>query len=262
MANAAFLAGKRKMVAAFSAAAVIALAVPTAGFALGGNAQSLITSEISGLGTFTPAGVDPLLAQRVQKTMRDKGLNLAFTPAKSVSSGNRTVTVAIRIDDETAQAISVRPSAASTRGNTASSAIAVAPTRYNLGVARGYQGFTTKLGGTDKPSVSGTIRSSAVSDVSMPDLSEFKPATGSAERKPSRFQPRIALEAEEKAGRSPRTLDALGEQSVDLGGAYRVTKNLDVTAGVRLSQDRDRLDPLTDSVQDSQAVYVGTQFRF
>lgn len=47
------------MVTALSAAAVIALAVPTAGFALGGNAQSLITSEISEFGQFTPAGVDP-----------------------------------------------------------------------------------------------------------------------------------------------------------------------------------------------------------
>ena len=81
--------------------------------------------------------------------------------------------------------------------------------------------------------------------------------------KPSRFQPRIALEAEKgTTGRSRGTLESLGEQTVDLGGAYRITGNLDVTAGVRLSQDRDRIAPLTDSVQDSQAVYVGTQFRF
>ncbi|MGB7374300.1 hypothetical protein [Pontixanthobacter sp.] len=250
------------MVTALGAAIAVAFALPSAGLALGGNALSLMPPEITGLGTFTPAGVDPLLAQRVQKTMRDKGLNLGFTPAKSVSAGNRTVTVAIRIDDETAQAISVRPAVSSARGNAVPRAIAVAPTRYNLGVARGYQGFTTQLGGPDKPSMSGAIRSSAIGDISMPDLSDFKPVTGTAERKPNRFQPRIALEAEEKTGRAPRTLDALGEQSVDVGGAYRVTKNLDVTAGVRLSQDRDRLDPLTDSVQDSQAVYVGTQFRF
>ena len=57
-------------------------------------------------------------------------------------------------------------------------------------------------------------------------------------------------------------LDSLAAQTVDLGGAYRITRNLDVTAGVRLSQERDRLSPITDSVQDSQAVYVGTQFRF
>jgi hypothetical protein len=31
---------------------------------------------------------------------------------------------------------------------------------------------------------------------------------------------------------------------------------------VRYSQERERLRPLTDGKQDSQAVYVGTQFRF
>ncbi|MFC3213373.1 hypothetical protein [Novosphingobium panipatense] len=41
-----------------------------------------------------------------------------------------------------------------------------------------------------------------------------------------------------------------------------MTENLDVTAGVRYSQDRERLVPLTDGKQDSQAVYVGTQFKF
>jgi hypothetical protein len=47
-----------------------------------------------------------------------------------------------------------------------------------------------------------------------------------------------------------------------VGGAYRVVGNLNVTAGVRLSQESDRLTPLTDGVEDSQAVYVGTQLRF
>ena len=96
----------------------------------------------------------------------------------------------------------------------------------------------------------------------MPDLSTFEPARSTAPDEPSRLQPRIALEGEEIAGRSRNTLDALSAQTVDLGGSYSVTRNLDVTAGVRISQERDRLAPLTDSAQDSQAVYVGTQFRF
>ncbi|MBT8432108.1 MAG: hypothetical protein KJP27_06435, partial [Altererythrobacter sp.] len=83
-----------------------------------------------------------------------------------------------------------------------------------------------------------------------------------AEDKPSRFSTRIALEDEQAAGRSPNTLDSLSAQTVDVGGAYSITRNLDVTAGVRLSQERDRLTPITDSKQDSQSVYVGTQFRF
>jgi hypothetical protein len=49
---------------------------------------------------------------------------------------------------------------------------------------------------------------------------------------------------------------------LDVGGSYSLTKNIAVTAGLRLNNERDRMAPLTDSRQDSQAVYVGTQFRF
>ena len=78
---------------------------------------------------------------------------------------------------------------------------------------------------------------------------------------PSRFAPRVVLDEREKTGRAPRTFEQ-SDQSVDLGGSYRVTRNLNVTAGVRYSPERDRLLPLTDGKQDNQAVYVGTQFRF
>ena len=66
----------------------------------------------------------------------------------------------------------------------------------------------------------------------------------------------------ERPGRAPRTLESVGEQSVDLGGSYRLTRNIDVTAGVRYSQDRDRIVPPAEAKADNQAVYVGTQFRF
>ena len=72
----------------------------------------------------------------------------------------------------------------------------------------------------------------------------------------------IALESVQPSGPTPRVLDSRSSRSVEVGGAYRVVGNLNVTAGVRLSQERDRLTPLTDGVEDSQAVYVGTQLRF
>jgi len=78
----------------------------------------------------------------------------------------------------------------------------------------------------------------------------------------SRLAPRIELDTRERAGRAPRTFEGQGDYQVDLGGSYRLTRNLDVTAGVRYSPERDRLLPLTDGKKDSQAVYVGTQFRF
>jgi hypothetical protein len=52
------------------------------------------------------------------------------------------------------------------------------------------------------------------------------------------------------------------EDTVDVGGSLRVSRNLDVTAGVRYSQELERLRPITDGKQDNQAVYVGTQYRF
>jgi len=123
----------------------------------------------------------------------------------------------------------------------------IASTRYNLGLSRGYQSFA------QAPDLS-----TSLSEAAIPDLSVFKPSEG-VKSKPSRFNARLAVEEESSTARSG---SALNDQTFDLGGSYRVTRNLDVTAGVRYSQDRDRMAPLTNSKQDSQAVYVGTQFRF
>ena len=257
---------------ALIAAAGLALAVPTAGLAVGGAENSGAGSAEAGFAPFTPATVDPQLAQRVTASVAARGQAIRFTPASNQSAQDRTFTVAVRVDDATARAISIRSAGALAAGSpglgsnlsavAAEGSFKLAPTRYNLGVARGYRGFA-KAPVAAKPESSSSLAVLGLNKAGLLDLADFKPAEGSAVDKPSRFQPRIALEAEKgTTGRSRGTLEALGEQTVDVGGAYRITGNLDVTAGVRLSQDRDRIAPLTDSVQDSQAVYVGTQFRF
>ena len=76
------------------------------------------------------------------------------------------------------------------------------------------------------------------------------------------FTPRISLDQRENTGRAPRTFAGNGAEQVDVGGSYRVIGNLNVTAGVRYSQEHERLAPLTNGKKDNQAVYVGTQFRF
>ena len=80
---------------------------------------------------------------------------------------------------------------------------------------------------------------------SIPDLADFQPSPG-ARQDESRFAARIALEEEAKPGASPRAINSRGDQAVDVAGSYRLTRNLDVTAGVRYSQERDRLAPLAD----------------
>ena len=128
--------------------------------------------------------------------------------------------------------------------------VRIAPTRYNLGVARGYQSFARPAAPAITP---------AVSDASIPDLADFRPSPGVKEE-PSRFAARIDSEEQAKPAAEARIVP---EQTVDLEGSYRLTRNLDVTAGVRYSQDRNRLSTLAEPAkQDSQAVYIGTQFRF
>ena len=50
--------------------------------------------------------------------------------------------------------------------------------------------------------------------------------------------------------------------SLDMAGSFSLTRNIDMTAGMRYKSERERLPQLEDNRRDSQAVYVGTVFRF
>ncbi|HSJ77103.1 MAG TPA: hypothetical protein VK913_00080 [Erythrobacter sp.] len=230
---------------------VLALGLPSAGFALVGESVQTRSASFTAMGmdVFTPASVDPALAARVAEKARARGIR--FTPARAAPvSGDRTVTVAVRVDDGSARAISVRKTIEAVPGRGLGLGGTEA-SRFQLGAARGYKSFARTID-----------LSPNVNTMSLPDLAQFEPSRPRAEDKPSRLQPRIELEDREIAGRSPNTLDAIGQQTVGLGGSYSLSPNLNVTAGVRYSQERERLDPLTNSVKDSQAVYVGTQIKF
>ncbi|GGB89355.1 hypothetical protein GCM10011494_04620 [Novosphingobium endophyticum] len=175
-----------------------------------------------------------------------------FTPAGTANRSERSVTVAVRVDPEAAQSIIVRHSSKLAQATNEPGSLRMAPTGFNLGVSRGYQNFAQNL--VQAPA--------GRNPAEAPDLEKFSLSPGAGvNHDDSRFTPRISIDEKRAAGRAPRTF-AGDSGEVDLGGAYRVTENLDVTAGVRYSQDRERLLPLTDGKQDGQAVYVGTQFRF
>ncbi|MGB7417566.1 MAG: hypothetical protein WA918_00135 [Erythrobacter sp.] len=258
--------GKAPLRAAFlvAAAALVGVA-PQAGLAVVGSAAASLDPDrpaLEALDFFTPASVDPELASRVAQKSRERGIR--FTPAGAGRlQPERTVTVAVRVDNDIAEAISLRTVKDAPVGQ-GSGIAGLQPSRFNLGTARGYQSFARPQTGTNAP-ISGGTRIKLpdnVRNLTVPDLAEFEPQRSSARDEPGRLQPRIALEDQRVTGRSPNTLDSLGSQTVDVGGSFRLSPNLDVTAGVRLSQERERLDPLTNSLQDSQAVYVGTQIRF
>ena len=247
--------GTWRFAPALLGAAGLALAIPGAGLAVS-SVSAPETSLSSDFLPFTPAGADPALAQKVAAVMGEDALR--FTPAnKPAPIGERTVNFAVRVDESMARSLSSRAAADSiVQASPVKAALPIAPTRYNLGMARGFQSFAQPA-----RSIAETSVAKGLQTFDMPDLGKFA-SDKDDDGKPSRFQSRIALEQQGNAGSTPLTLEGAGTQRVDLGGSYRLGRNLDVTAGVRIKQDRDRLGPLTDGMEDDQAVYVGTQIRF
>lgn len=226
------------------------LALPSAVLAFGTSFR-IARPSASMLESFDPDSPPENLSQVIAMRSLAKGHAFPFTPAGTPDRPERAVTVAVRVDPEAAKAIIVRSRPPIAGAENEPGALRMVPAGFNLGVSRGYQNFAQNL-----------VQAPAGHNPGeMPDLRKFTLAPGTASLNESRFSPRISIDENRAPGRAPRTFSGdAGE--VDLGGAYRVTKNLDVTAGVRYSQDRERLLPLTDGRQDSQAVYVGTQFRF
>ena len=236
--------------------AVAGLALPSAvlAFTSGTDAEPLISSaQIAATGAFVPSEVDPRLTRSITVRALSKGRIFRFTPAATPSRVDASVvTVAVRLNGNALPQLGLRQPNVMPANTASGSTLAIAPTAYSLGTARGYSSFAQN---SAKPATTTPIR-----QLETPDLASFRPRGGVA-AVPSRLTPRIALDERQKTGRSPQTFEQ-SDQQVDLGGSYRVSRNLDVTAGVRVTSDRDRLRPLTDGRQDNQAVYVGTQFRF
>ena len=224
-----------------TALAVVSLALPPALAAMS-RAERIRETSLSEtlLGQFTPASGDERLIARYNKMSAEARRSFSFTPALTDSSRkNRAITVVIRSRDDASSATRTSALAA---GRTAP--IAIAPVKYNLGASVGFEKFVTPSlpRGTD-------LRNLPVAKA--PEQDEKK----------SRFATRMVNRPSDPSGATDR-VTAPGEASaVDVVSSYRLTKNIDVTAGVRYRAD-DRVEPLTDSRRDSQAVYVGTAFRF
>ena len=230
--------------------AVSVLALPSAVLAFSSRFDMAPGAASSaGNSGFVPAEVDPRLARSITVRALAKGRSFRFTPAAIPSGMDRSVvTVAVRLNEGNSQGLALRQVLGADPA-ASGAALRIAPTAYSLGAARGYRSFAQSA-----------TPAAPIRQLDAPDLASYRPKPGVAPGQ-SRFAPAIVMDEREKTGRAPRTFEQ-SDQQVDLGGSYRVTRNLNVTAGVRYSSDRDRLRPLTDGRQDSQAVYVGTQFRF
>lgn len=209
--------------------------------------KARLASSIRGdLGTFTPANGDPRLAAVLARS----GLGTSgfrFTPATTSVRLNRSVTVAVRARSGPA-AISERGALVSaSQGSPGMSALS--PIAYNLGVAVGWRRFAV---------------SSEVAKVDLGALGGREVVDVGVSYNARKFSTRVALGADSATPGTPRAL-AIGTNgyTLDVGGSYRLSRSVDVTAGVRYrTSERDRLAPLADNRRDSQAVYIGTAFKF
>ena len=225
--------------------AVGALALSPAVSAVRSALEPLGISKVSlkalgSIGSFTPVTTDERLARAyAQAAATSRSHGFKFTPTSGLASGERSITVVVRAP--TGIALPSQPLAN----------LGVAPVSYNLGVARGLQRFTA-------PDAVGTRElDPVVTDLNAPETRSF-----SVEHKPRRFTTNMQVAAKSLPGAAPQTLAGEKSYAVDVASSYSLTRNLDVRAGVRYNGPSNRLVPITDDAQDSQAVYVGTAFKF
>lgn len=197
--------------------------------------------SIASIGTFTPAAADPRLAAALARSGLS-GSGFRFTPADSARSISRSVTVAVR-------ARTARPATAlADRGAAAPAAVTLQPIAYNLGVSVGWKRFAIS-GDLAKLDLAGQPGGRESLDLGVSYTG--KRASG-----------RIKAGTERPLESAPRLIAVDPSYSIDVGGSYSITRNLDVTAGVRYKSEENRLPQLTDNRRDSQAVYIGTAIRF
>lgn len=229
-----------KLVTALAATGlVLSPAFATSSTAPGKKRASAIAVSFDPISSFTPANADPRLAA----AFANKPLSLTdfkFTPAAAKGRPSQVrVAIRARVPGNAAQLADAAAPAANT----------LTPTSYNLGVAVGWRSFAVSGDVAKVKDANSAIggRESAIVGVSY----SLK-----------RFTGRVAAGVERSDGQPLPALRRGDNYSLDVGGSYSLSKRIALTGGVRYNIERDRLSALKDDRRDSQAVYVGTAFKF
>lgn len=224
------------MVASTLSAAIVVAPAFGAPDASGRAARTTIARSIDHIGGFTPALADPRLAAMVGKPNLG-ARDYRFTPAEA-----RRPTVLA------APALAVRTKAeALVAESVPGASIKVAPIAYSLGVSVGWKKFGA---GADVPRPEPTIATRSSFDLA---------ATTPAATRPTN---RLRLNVDQPAVGAALPGTESVQPMLDSTNAFRLTRNVDLTAGTRLKTEDYRLDRLGNDRRDRQAVYIGTALRF
>lgn len=238
------VAAGRRIAACIGGATLLAAAVAAVPALGAADSTPRVVRKLSAApriaGSFTPSAADPKLAALFARGGLDAS-SFRFTPSES-RIGNRAVTVAVRARSSTAARDATRYASATPQ------TVGLAPIAYNLGVSVGWKRFAVS-GDVAKVDLAGLPGSREAADVALSYSG-------------SKWTGRVGASADRPLPGTPRALTEPNSYSIDVGGSYSLTRNLDLTAGMRLKTDRERLTRVDDERRDSQAVYVGTAFRF
>ena len=229
-----------KVLAAFAAAGLML----TPAFAATSTKKrpAAVSVSFDPMTSFTPANADPKLAA----ALGGRGMSLTdfkFTPAPAKGRPSQ-VRVAIR-------ARTTAPASTQLAAVSDSSAVnALTPTTYNLGVAVGWKRFAVAgdVAKVNNPDSAIGGRETAVVGVSY-SLNQ-------------RLTGRVAVGADRSTGNPVPALRRGDNYSVDVGGSFSLSRRVALTGGVRYEIDREKQASLRDDRRDSQAVYIGTAFKF
>jgi hypothetical protein len=232
-----------KLVAVAAAAGLVLTPAIATSMPAKNKKPAVIALSFDPLSSFTPANADPKLAA----ALAGKALALTdfkFTPAPAKGRPSQ-VRVAIR-----AQIVAPTQIRLADASTTTAAVNALTPTGYNLGLAVGWRRFAVsgdvaKVTSVD-PAIAG--RESAVLGVSY-SLN-------------SKLSTRVAVGAERTSGNPVAALRRGDNVSLDAGASYDLSRRVALTGGVRYNIERDRMSTFQDDRRDSQAVYVGTAFKF
>ena len=194
---------------------------------------------LGGFGSFTPASADPRLAAALSRTALNP-TGFQFTPSEGTVIGSRAIKVAVRSATLQSERPTDRVAAVTTMP-------ALNPVAYNLGMASGLK----------RMALSGDLTRL---DLGQPGTRD--PLAPGIPYTPRKLSGRVTVNVDHMSGDQPKMITDTSGYSLDMGGSYKLTRNLDVTAGARARTDRERMLRVAPDRRESQAVYVGTAFRF
>lgn len=211
-----------------------------AGFSTLNGEKPVSLGDLGSMSSFTPSIKDPRLAAAYARIAASAGKqNFRFTPTSGSLSGQRSVTVMVRTgSDRVMVSRTLEP-------------IDIKPVAFSLNAARN---------SWRKLALPEVVGRKALDPVPVETMVEAKNFSLDSARK-ERFSTKVLVENRREPGlRGP---NADQDYSLGLASSYALTRNLNVTAGVRYNSNAaGRLSPMTDERQDAQALYLGTVLKF